>query len=54
MPTNLGACPTGAGSVAKMRLVLMAQGDSLEILRQFRLLPKSDANILSKDGVLVI
>lgn len=49
MPTNLGACPTGAGSVAKMRLVLMAQGDSLEILRQFRLLPKSDANILSKE-----
>ena len=36
MPSNLGPCPSGAGSVAKMRLVLMAQGDSLEILRQFR------------------
>ena len=83
MPSNLGACPSGAGSVAAMRLVLMAQGDSNDILRQFRpvrdctvscfapkkrmeqqslvfgrvllfvpshrLLPKSDANILSKE-----
>ena len=36
MPSNLGACPSGAGSVAAMRLVLMAQGDSNDILRQFR------------------
>eukprot|EP00434_Breviolum_minutum_P006582 symbB.v1.2.005810.t1/scaffold342.1/size227955/3 len=49
MPSNLGACPRGAGSVAAMRLVLMAQGDSPDVLRQFRLLPKSDANILSKE-----
>ena len=36
MPSNLGACPRGAGSVAAMRLVLMAQGDSPDVLRQFR------------------
>eukprot|EP00913_Durusdinium_trenchii_P002639 g2444.t1 len=50
MPTSLGVRPSGTGAVAQMRLVLMAQGDSVEILRQFKQLPKSDANILTKDG----
>ncbi|CAK9065452.1 unnamed protein product, partial [Durusdinium trenchii] len=49
MPTSLGVRPSGTGAVAQMRLVLMAQGDSVEILRQFKQLPKSDANILTKE-----
>ena len=36
MPTSLGVRPSGTGAVAQMRLVLMAQGDSVEILRQFK------------------
>merc|ERR1712050_236109 len=32
---SLGPPPTGKGSIAKMRLTLMAQADSQELLRQF-------------------
>jgi hypothetical protein len=46
---NLGAPPTGSGSIAQLRLVLMAQGDSQEILRQFALLPDEDRQLLSEE-----
>ncbi|CAJ1366545.1 unnamed protein product [Effrenium voratum] len=49
LPANLGPPPKGAGAIAKLRLVLMAQGDSFEVMRQFKQLPKSDATILSKE-----
>jgi len=45
----LGDPPTGRGSIAKMRLVLMAQGDSKEILRQFQQLPEEDQQVLSME-----
>ncbi|CAJ1430276.1 unnamed protein product [Effrenium voratum] len=54
LPANLGPPPKGAGAIAKLRLVLMAQGDSFEVMRQFKQLPKSDATILSKAQELAI
>jgi len=42
----LGDPPFGPGSIARMRLVLMAQGDSVEILRQFQSLPAEDQRVL--------
>jgi hypothetical protein len=46
---GLGAPPTGPGAIAQMRLVLMAQGDSHEVLRQFALLPDEDRQVLSEE-----
>jgi len=46
---DLGSPPSGAGAVAKMRLVLMAQGDSLEILSQFSSLSLDDRAVLSQE-----
>eukprot|EP00931_Biecheleriopsis_adriatica_P021050 TRINITY_DN13886_c0_g1_i1.p1 TRINITY_DN13886_c0_g1~~TRINITY_DN13886_c0_g1_i1.p1 ORF type:complete len:1262 (+),score=289.72 TRINITY_DN13886_c0_g1_i1:34-3819(+) len=43
---GLGPMPSGAGSIAKMRLVLMAQGDSAEVIRQFEKLPSADRQVL--------
>jgi hypothetical protein len=46
---RLGPAPTGKGSIAEMRLVCMAQGDSAEVLRQFENLPEEDKQILSNE-----
>jgi hypothetical protein len=46
---NLGPPPEGKGSIAKMRLVLMAQGDSPELLKQFQKLPDEEKQILSDE-----
>jgi hypothetical protein len=46
---DLGTPPTGPGSIAKMRLVLMSQGDSLEILRQFDRLSIEDQSVLGQE-----
>jgi hypothetical protein len=46
---SLGAPPSGKGSIAKMRLVLMAQTDSHELLKQFSRLPEEEMNILSNE-----
>lgn len=48
----LGPAPLGRGAIARMRLIMMAQGDSKEILRQFSLLPEEDQNILSDEFAL--
>lgn len=49
MSPRLGAAPWGPGSIAKMRLVVMAQGDNKAILRAWRHLAKDDADILSSE-----
>eukprot|EP00913_Durusdinium_trenchii_P012877 g12092.t1 len=49
MSTKMGTTPSGTGAIAKMRLVLMAQGDSLEIIRQFEKLKKADYQVLSQE-----
>jgi len=46
---ELGPAPSGFGAVAKMRLVLMAQGNSAEIIRQFGKLKKADQLVLSQE-----
>lgn len=45
----LGAIPTGQGAVAKLRLVLMAQGDSVELLKQFDNLDDESRVLLSEE-----
>ncbi|CAE7300309.1 DEGP1 [Symbiodinium sp. CCMP2592] len=49
MEQRLGPAPTGSGAIAKMRLVLMAQGDNQEVLRQFSRLKKADQQVLSQE-----
>eukprot|EP00747_Dinoflagellata_sp_TGD_P045186 gnl/TRDRNA2_/TRDRNA2_143693_c2_seq1.p1 gnl/TRDRNA2_/TRDRNA2_143693_c2~~gnl/TRDRNA2_/TRDRNA2_143693_c2_seq1.p1 ORF type:complete len:434 (+),score=54.99 gnl/TRDRNA2_/TRDRNA2_143693_c2_seq1:143-1303(+) len=46
---SLGPCPTGPGSIARMRVVVMGQGDSKRILDAYRLLPPEDAEVLDKE-----
>jgi len=46
---KLGDPPTGPGSIAKMRLVLMAQGDSKEVLSSLAKLPKVDREAIEKE-----
>merc|ERR1712159_811069 len=46
---NLGPVPTGRGSIAKMRLVLMAQGDSLGVIKCFKELPVEDFQRISEE-----
>lgn len=46
---KLGHTPTGTGAIAKMRLVLMAQGDSAEVMRHFLKLKKADREVLSQE-----
>jgi len=48
----VGPAPAGKGSIAKMRLVVMAQGDSAEILRQFKKLNEEDQFVLSEELAL--
>jgi hypothetical protein len=45
----LGPAPQGRGSIAKMRLVIMAQGDSQAILSAFDRLPSEDREVLSTE-----
>jgi len=45
----LGPAPTGRGSIAKMRLVVMAQGDSEAVVRAFDALPEEDREVLSTE-----
>lgn len=46
---SLGDPPAGLGSVAKMRLVIMAQGDCADVLRSFDRLPEQDRRTLAKE-----
>lgn len=46
---SLGLPPEGEGSIAKMRLVLMAQGDSSSILSSFQALHVDDRSLLSEE-----
>jgi len=46
---SLGMAPEGEGSIAKMRIVLMAQGDSASILASFEALPAEDKNVLCEE-----
>merc|ERR1712190_303976 len=46
---SLGPAPSGEGAVAMMRLILMAQGDSQEIISQFKALPDDDRKVLSQE-----
>jgi len=49
----LGPAPMGKGSIAKMRLVVMAQGDSEAIVRAFDALPEEDMEVLSTEMSMV-
>jgi len=46
---DLGSVPQGKGSIAQMRLVVMAQGDSKEIIDAFGRLSPSDKDVLSEE-----
>jgi hypothetical protein len=46
---SLGMAPTGKGSIAKMRLVIMAQGDSKAVVNAFDRLPIEDQEVLSTE-----
>eukprot|EP00930_Biecheleria_cincta_P055265 TRINITY_DN41601_c0_g1_i1.p1 TRINITY_DN41601_c0_g1~~TRINITY_DN41601_c0_g1_i1.p1 ORF type:complete len:1261 (-),score=236.73 TRINITY_DN41601_c0_g1_i1:173-3955(-) len=46
---SLGEAPTGTGAMALMRMVVMAQGDSIAILRHFGKLNKADQQVLSQE-----
>jgi hypothetical protein len=46
---SLGAPPTGRGAIAKLRLVLMAQANSQDVLGQFKSLPEEDKQLLSDE-----
>jgi len=48
----LGPPPTGAGSIARLRLVVMAQGHSRKLLEAFKELPQSDQQVLSNELAL--
>lgn len=45
----LGPPPEGKGSIAQLRLILMAQGDSQEVLKQFSLLSHEDWTVLADE-----
>jgi len=45
----LGPPPEGYGAIAKMRLIIMAQGNSKLILDAFKRLPEGDRRILSEE-----
>jgi len=45
----LGPPPEGKGSIAQLRLILMAQGDSQEVLKQLSLLPREDWTVLADE-----
>lgn len=47
-----GPAPAGPGSVARLRLVVMAQGDSPEILNAYQGLPARDADVLNTELAL--
>ncbi|CAE7153701.1 MAP3K3, partial [Symbiodinium necroappetens] len=47
-----GAAPTGTGAVAQIRLAMMAQGDSAEVVKQFHRLSPSDLTVLSSELAL--
>jgi len=49
---DLGPVPAGPGSIAKMRLILMAQGDSQAILDAFANLPEEDQEVLGAEMAL--
>mmetsp|Transcript_27082 Transcript_27082/g.62631 ORF Transcript_27082/g.62631 Transcript_27082/m.62631 type:complete len:1301 (+) Transcript_27082:64-3966(+) len=49
LDVDMGAPPSGPGAIAKMRLVLMGQGDSAEIVKQFATLPDEDQQILTSE-----
>jgi hypothetical protein len=49
----LGPAPMGKGSIAKMRLVVMAQGDSEAVVRAFDALPEEDREVLSTEMSMV-
>jgi len=49
----LGEAPTGRGSIAKMRLIIMAQGDSEAVVRAFDSLPEEDKEVLSTEMSMV-
>lgn len=45
----LGPPPEGFGAIAKMRLVVMAQGNSKLLLEAFKNLPEADRRTLSEE-----
>lgn len=46
---SCGPAPNGLGSIAKLRLVVMAQGDSAAILRAYGSLPQRDLDVLQSE-----
>eukprot|EP00435_Cladocopium_sp_Y103_P009365 s4448_g2.t1 len=46
---SLGPVPSDLFGVAKMRLVVMSQGDALEVLRSFSDLPPRDQDTLAEE-----
>jgi hypothetical protein len=46
---HLGALPEGPGALAKMRLIVMAQGDSQEVLRCFDNMRQADREVLERE-----
>jgi len=46
---GLGPAPNGQGSIARLRLVIMAQGSTQQVLNAFRLLPAEDAAVLEEE-----
>lgn len=49
---SLGEVPKGYGSIAALRLVVMAQGNSLAVLRALHLLPPEDSEVLNRELAL--
>merc|ERR1712242_267226 len=50
---SLGPAPRGIGSIAKMRLIIMAQGDSGVVLHSFNGLPADDQEVLRNEMAMV-
>lgn len=46
---NIGPPPNGKGSIARLRLVVMAQGDSRKVLDAYDALPREDTMVLEEE-----
>lgn len=47
--TICGPPPSGPGSIARLRLVVMAQGDSKKVIDAYHALPRADAAVLDEE-----
>lgn len=48
----LGPAPTGPGSIARLRIVVMAQGSTQQMLNAFRAVPREDLVVLEEELAL--